>query len=191
MLVWRRGRCRESSRGANGVTVFGAGFGYGAGAYVAISPRGDDRLSRRRAHRLADRPLGEDAQLVERHGRWFHVSPDRLDRAESWFERWGGPASSSARLTPVVRSFVAIAAGLFEMPLLPFTLLSLARLGRVVVRLRRGSAMGSARAKRSFDHNFRYVEYAIAVGILAALAYLVYRWMAQAKVAPRADDSSR
>ena len=28
--------------------------------------------------------------LLERRGRWFHVSPERLDRAEAWFDRWAG-----------------------------------------------------------------------------------------------------
>ena len=27
--------------------------------------------------------------LVERHGRWFHLSPARFARAEHWFGRWG------------------------------------------------------------------------------------------------------
>ena len=26
--------------------------------------------------------------FLERHGRWFHLGPERLDRAERWFERW-------------------------------------------------------------------------------------------------------
>ena len=34
--------------------------------------------------------------LLERHGRWLHLSPERLDRAERWFERWAGGPSSSA-----------------------------------------------------------------------------------------------
>src|SRR3954471_10616859 len=25
---------------------------------------------------------------LERHGRWFHLSPGNLERAERWFERW-------------------------------------------------------------------------------------------------------
>jgi membrane protein DedA with SNARE-associated domain len=54
-----------------------------------------------------------------------------------------------------------------------------------------GAGYGLGTGYRSFDHGFRYVEYAIVVGIVALLAYLVYRWIAQAKVAPRADDSSR
>src|SRR5207237_4028461 len=44
--------------------------------------------------------------LLERRGRLFHLGPDRLDRAERWFERWDDLAVLIGRLTPVVRSFV-------------------------------------------------------------------------------------
>ena len=27
--------------------------------------------------------------LLERHGRWFHLGPRTLDRAERWFDRCG------------------------------------------------------------------------------------------------------
>src|SRR5215213_189711 len=26
---------------------------------------------------------------LERHGRWLHLSPEALGRAERWFDRWG------------------------------------------------------------------------------------------------------
>src|SRR4051795_11954529 len=45
--------------------------------------------------------------LLERHGRWFHLSPERLDRAEAWFDRWGNLGVFVGRLTPIVRSFVS------------------------------------------------------------------------------------
>ena len=35
-------------------------------------------------------------------------APERLERAERWFERWEGWAVLIGRLTPVVRSFVSI-----------------------------------------------------------------------------------
>ena len=45
--------------------------------------------------------------LVERHGRWLHLGPERLARAERWFVRFGGRAvflggwyRSSARSSP-------------------------------------------------------------------------------------------
>src|SRR5438477_5359838 len=27
--------------------------------------------------------------LLERYGRWLHVTPKRMDRAEAWFDRFG------------------------------------------------------------------------------------------------------
>src|SRR5258708_6879532 len=36
--------------------------------------------------------------LLERRGRWLHVSPDRLDRAERWFRRWGNVGVLVGRL---------------------------------------------------------------------------------------------
>jgi len=175
--------------GANGVSVFGAHFGSGASAYIAISLAATiGYLLGCLIGWLIGRWGGRE--LVERHGRWFHVTADRLDRADAWFRRWGRPGVLIGTLMPVVRSFVAIPAGLFEMPLAQFLVLAL--LGSAIwsfAFVGLGYALGSS--YNHFEHNFRYVEYAIAVGILAALAYLVYRWMAPAKVASRADDSSR
>ena len=76
--------------------------------------------------RLGDRPLRRDGRSLERHGRWFHLTPERLDRAEAWFDRWGKLGVLLGRVTPVVRSFVSIPAGVFRMPLRPYTLLTLA-----------------------------------------------------------------
>jgi len=37
--------------------------------------------------------------FLERRGRWFHITPDRLDRAESWFGRYGDWAVFLAKTT--------------------------------------------------------------------------------------------
>ena len=63
---------------------------------------------------------------VERHGRWLHLDIEKLDRAERWFERWEDLAVFLGRLTPVVRSFVSIPAGVMELPFVRYTLLTLA-----------------------------------------------------------------
>ncbi len=42
---------------------------------------------------------GERA-LLERHGRLLHLSPERLERAERWFERYGSWAVLVGRITP-------------------------------------------------------------------------------------------
>src|SRR4051812_13441124 len=53
---------------------------------------------------------------VERHGRWLHLDTEKLARADAWFERWGDWAVLIGRITPVVRSFVAIPAGVARLP---------------------------------------------------------------------------
>src|SRR3954447_10474742 len=55
--------------------------------------------------------------LLERHGRWLRVTPDDLERAESWFDRRGRAAVFLGRLTPLVRSFISIPAGVLESPI--------------------------------------------------------------------------
>src|SRR5215211_5607177 len=37
---------------------------------------------------------------LERHGRWLHVTPEKLDRAEAWFTRYGDAAVLVARVVP-------------------------------------------------------------------------------------------
>jgi membrane protein DedA with SNARE-associated domain len=62
--------------------------------------------------------------LVERHGRKLGVSEADLDRAEGWFDRYGSAVVLLARMVPIARSIVSIPAGVVEMPLGRFTLLS-------------------------------------------------------------------
>jgi membrane protein DedA with SNARE-associated domain len=63
--------------------------------------------------------------FVERHGRLLHLGPDRLARAERWFDRHDDMAVLIGRVIPVIRSFISIPAGLFRMPLGRYTLLTI------------------------------------------------------------------
>jgi membrane protein DedA with SNARE-associated domain len=110
--------------------------------------------------------------LLERHGRWLHVTPENLDRAERWFDRHGNAAVFLGRLTPVVRSFISIPAGTLESPLVPYTLLTLAGsaiwcFGFAAV----GWALGSS--YEQVHHAFRYVDVLAVAGVVAALAALL------------------
>ncbi len=58
--------------------------------------------------------------FVERWGRWALLDHDDLDRAERFFARFGSPAVFIARLLPVVRTFIALPAGMGHMRQLPF-----------------------------------------------------------------------
>lgn len=57
---------------------------------------------------------------VERWGRFVLLRPGDLAGADRFFRRFGGPAVFVARLLPVVRTFIALPAGIARMPLLPF-----------------------------------------------------------------------
>ena len=73
--------------GVTGITVFGSNV-HGAGAYVALSLAGALGYF---VGSLIGWAIGRygGRELLERHGRWLHVTPESLDRAEAWFDRWG------------------------------------------------------------------------------------------------------
>jgi membrane protein DedA with SNARE-associated domain len=54
--------------------------------------------------------------LVERYGRWILMGRRELDWADRFFARWGYLAVFIARLLPVVRTFIALPAGIARMP---------------------------------------------------------------------------
>jgi membrane protein DedA with SNARE-associated domain len=58
--------------------------------------------------------------LVERYGRWILLGRRELDWADHFFARWGYLAVFIARLLPVVRTFIALPAGIARMPRLRF-----------------------------------------------------------------------
>jgi len=60
--------------------------------------------------------------MVERWGHYILLNPGDLDRADRFFHRFGGPAVLVARLLPVVRTFIALPAGIARMPMVPFQL---------------------------------------------------------------------
>ena len=54
--------------------------------------------------------------LVERFGSYILMGRRELDWAESFFQRWGQAAVFVGRLLPVVRTFIALPAGIARMP---------------------------------------------------------------------------
>ena len=63
--------------------------------------------------------------LIERYGKYVLLRPHDLDRAERFFARYGTPAVLISRILPVVRTFISLPAGIAEMPLGTFSLLTL------------------------------------------------------------------
>ncbi|PYV60003.1 MAG: alkaline phosphatase [Acidobacteria bacterium] len=58
--------------------------------------------------------------LVERYGRWILMGRRELDWADRFFTRWGYLAVFIARLLPVIRTFIALPAGIARMPRVRF-----------------------------------------------------------------------
>ena len=58
--------------------------------------------------------------LVERWGSYILVSRRDLDDADRFFARYGGFAVLAARLLPVIRTFIALPAGIARLPQLKF-----------------------------------------------------------------------
>ena len=112
---------------------------------------------------------------LERHGRWFHLSPARLDRAEEWFERYDTWAVLLGRMTPLVRSFVSIPAGVFESPFRRYNVLTLAGNSVWCVLFASiGWALGAS--WDTFHQDFRFVDYLVVLGAVVLVALLVARF---------------
>ena len=112
--------------------------------------------------------------LLERHGRWLHLNEEKLDRAERWFDRWGDWAVFIGRITPVVRSFVSIPAGIGRHRLDRYTWLTL--IGSALwcfAFAGAGWAVGSR--WEDFHHAFRYADVTVAALLALALVVLVVR----------------
>jgi membrane protein DedA with SNARE-associated domain len=123
---------------------------------------------------------------LERHGRWLHLPPERLDKAERWFDRWGDYAVFLGRITPIARSFISIPAGVFEMKLGRYTVLTL--IGSAIwcfAFAGIGYAVGTQ--WETFHENFHYVDYAFLAGIILLGAYLFLRRRRTSRLSRSAD----
>jgi len=113
--------------------------------------------------------------FVERHGRLLHLGPERLARAERWFDRHDRWAVLLGRITPVVRSFVSIPAGVFGMPFWPYVWLT--AIGSAIWAFALagiGYAFGSNYER--FHHAFDLV---LVAGATLLALYLVFRWFSR------------
>jgi membrane protein DedA with SNARE-associated domain len=119
--------------------------------------------------------------LAERHGRLLHLGPERLERAERWFDRYDDWAVLIGRVTPVVRSFVSIPAGIFRMPFVRYTLLTIPGSAVWCFALAGvGWAFGS-----NYDRFHNAFDIALVAGAVLLVLYLVVR-RRSSRLSPRA-----
>jgi membrane protein DedA with SNARE-associated domain len=132
-------------------SILGALFFYTIGA--ALGPR--------RSHAFLDRlPL---------------VETEDVDRTFHWFEKHGRSAVFFGRMVPIVRSFVSVPAGVVRMPLPQFVVYTAG--GSLIwnsVLIGLGVAAGDF-----LDKNLHYLDYVVVAVAVLAVAWMVYRRVAQ------------
>jgi membrane protein DedA with SNARE-associated domain len=148
-------------------TLFGAQLATGLESYIVLALAGAIGYL---VGALVGWAIGKAGgrRLIERHGRWLHITPEAFARAEAWFERYGLRAVFLGRITPVVRSFISIPAGVLDSPLGPYTVLTL--LGSMIWCFgfaAAGWALGGT--WESFHRSFRYADYVAVAAVLAAI----------------------
>jgi membrane protein DedA with SNARE-associated domain len=156
------------------VVLFGNTIEEGVPAYLAIALAGTIGYTIGAVMGWAIGLYGGRPYL-ERHGRWLHLDAEKLERAERWFDRWGEWAVFLGRLTPVIRSFVSVPAGVLEAPLVRYTLLTL--LGSAMWCFAfAGAGYAAGESWEDFHHAFRYLDYVVAAAIVGGAAYLLIRY---------------
>jgi membrane protein DedA with SNARE-associated domain len=121
--------------------------------------------------------------LVERYGSYLLVTHHDLELADRWFKRYGDWAVFFARLLPVVRTFIALPAGIAHMNFLRFNIYTfLGSLPWCLALAYAGLKLGSRwTVLREYFHRF---DTAIGLVILiGAVWFLRNRWKNRVQVA--------
>ena len=155
------------------LSLFGASIHSGFPAYVVVAVAGTLGYL---VGSLAGWAIGDygGRPLLERRGRLFHLDAQKLDRAEKWFERWGDWAVLLGRVTPVVRSFISIPAGVFRAPIGRYT--TLTAIGSAVwcfAIAGAGWALGASWER--FHTGFRFADYVVVLVVVLGAAGLGWK----------------
>lgn len=136
--------------------LFGSRLSFGATAFIVLTLTGTLGY-------LAGAAIGwligyrGGRPFLARYGTWLHVNERRLDTAARWFARYGSAFVLIGRITPLLRSFVSIPAGVFRIPFGRYTILSL--IGSAVWALAfAGAGYGIGTGYERVHSDFRYIE---------------------------------
>ena len=67
--------------------------------------------------------------LIERYGRYLLMSPEKIAKADQWFDAYGAGGIFLARLLPAIRHVISIPAGVFRMNFKWFSIMTIAGAG--------------------------------------------------------------
>jgi membrane protein DedA with SNARE-associated domain len=155
------------------VSLFGLVFEPGLPAYLAIATAGTVGYL---IGSIGGWALGDygGRPWLEHHGRWLHLNAERLDRAEAWFARWGDWAVFLGRITPVVRSFISVPAGVFRARFPHYVLLTL--IGSAIWCFALAGAGWALGANwEDFHERFRLVDYLVAAAVVGGIVWVGWK----------------
>jgi membrane protein DedA with SNARE-associated domain len=120
--------------------------------------------------------------VVRHWGKWLGFKEEDVDKADDWFDKYGGVAVMICRVVPIVRSLISIPAGLRRMPVPRFALYTTA--GSLVwncVLIGAGWILGD-----NWEEVEEYVGYLQYVVIAAVLVFGIW-WVWARMIKPRLD----
>lgn len=113
--------------------------------------------------------------LLEKYGKYIFITHSKLELADRWFERYGYEAVFISRFLPAIRTFISLPAGIAHMDLKKFVIYTFIgclpwsfALGYIGVQL--GPHWELIRSY------FHILDIIVAIGIVAFIAYLVYKY---------------
>jgi membrane protein DedA with SNARE-associated domain len=112
--------------------------------------------------------------ILEKHGSKLHIKKSHLEWADRWFDRHGDATVFFTRMLPIIRTFISLPAGVARMPFWRFSLLSfLGCVPWVLMLTFIGREAGDN--WEDWKDSLHYVDYAVLVGIVGGVAWLVVR----------------
>ena len=117
---------------------------------------------------------GGRLELLHRHGHRIHLGPAQIERADRFFRKYGDATVLFGRLVPFLRAFVSLPAGIAEMPIVRFSVLTLiGTIPWVVALAVAGHAVGGSWT--NIRSGFEYVDYVVIGLIVVGIVYAVLR----------------
>jgi membrane protein DedA with SNARE-associated domain len=111
--------------------------------------------------------------FLERYGKYVLIRKSELDRAHTWFGRYGETTVFVSRLLPIVRTFISLPAGVARMDVKKFSLYTVLGslpwcFGLAYVGVLLGPHWSDLEAL------FRYLDIVVIAGIIGLVGYLIY-----------------
>jgi membrane protein DedA with SNARE-associated domain len=104
----------------------------------------------------------------------FRVHEGGLDRAESWFARSGQWTVFAARFVPVVRTIISLPAGLFEMGIIPFIVMTVSGCFAWSVILVYAGFLAPAASTTAFTSSPTVIQGLSALVAVVSAAYIAF-----------------